>query len=190
MYHGTDRTVIFLISFFPLTGGRPLSSDKATAIGQTTPTTDDKTSAPPPKKKRSPTELAITWGVIALLLLAVLNELRAQNGYKSSIAAIEANLIDKPSAQALTLKDARALMVMWPMESRGNEDKRDVAVFRWFSPFKKYEILCALDSIEGENPRLISVGTRQPPQEDMPEFVAWTIVNVPESAADDGSSKE
>lgn len=169
-----------------------MSTEKATT-GQVTPPTDDKTkgnSPPQVKTKRSPTELAITWTVIALLLLAALNEFRAQQGYKNSIAAIEANLVDKAPAQRLTLRDARALMVMWPLESRGNEEDREVALFRWFSPFKKYEILCALDSNDADNPRLISVGTRQPAQDDMPEFVAWTIVGEPESVGEDGASGE
>jgi hypothetical protein len=156
------------------------------------------TPLPSPRKKRSLVEHTITWNVIALLLVAALNELRAQSGYKQSLAAVEATLIDKVPEEPPTLSDARQLMTLWPGERRGRIEEfevqggeikgvdtsgrvkdHEVVFFRWWSPFKRYEILCGVGSIDEANPRMTYIGTRQPAFGDEPEFIAWTTVKQP-----------
>jgi hypothetical protein len=154
-----------------------VSAEKTTA--QPTPPIDDKTVTPPTQKKRSTIEKAITWNLIALLLLAVLNELRAQTGYKNALAAIEAELVDKTPTEMPTLKSARALMTLWPVEIRGHADDREVVFFRWLSPFKLYEIVCGVESIEDPDPVLRAVGTREPSDDGQPAYIAWSAVKEP-----------
>lgn len=114
--------------------------------------------APPTKKSRNPIERAVIWILILALVGFGLIELRANNGYTKSIAALrEAEdksfrtpMGKKGVEDQLFRKDLGDYLWYWPGVTEKKKGERIVLTYRWFSfvnfSNNNYEISIELDS--------------------------------------------
>ena len=108
---------------------------------------------PKPEKKRSPAERVIVWGAIAILLVVVAIEWRAQHGYKQALAAVSDVLqASDATGDDVTLPDVEKLMAGAKAESAPSQGRFEVLTYEWNGLFRSYMLRL---QIEPEDPPLV-----------------------------------
>ncbi|QDV20968.1 Tetratricopeptide repeat protein [Gimesia panareensis] len=127
------------------------------------------------KKKRSPVERAVVWGLIAVILLVVLNEWGSRSGYDSTLAALQKRiaLSDQGDGNDFSIAEAKALVKGFPYgEERLTKSGKELQ-YRWLSLFRTYAIQLSLAN-DGE---ILSLKT------DVEPFGAEQAKKAPQIAA-------
>ena len=128
--------------------------------------TEQAPAAPNGKKKRSPIELVVVWGLIALLGVAVALEYCGMTGYKQTLDAMEAQLDESRTDpdKLFLLSEAKKMGTMGakfsaPVEREGTQESK----VSWFTllsflPGREYAIYLGLDG-KSEDPGILSITT-------------------------------
>lgn len=94
----------------------------------------------PDRRKRHPIERGLVWAVIAILLVLVAVEYRAQRGYSNSVAAIQAATADRELD--LPMLEAEQLISMSPgRELTAENGIERTYCYSWPSVFKRNQFL-------------------------------------------------
>lgn len=118
------------------------------------------------KKKRSPVERVLVWGGILALLVVLLIEFRAQQGYTQSLNAVTSAFGER--TEDLTLPDVEQLMQFAPAKS-GPEagELRDIYTYSWFSIFRTGQFQLIIETTQNEDPPIVlSYSTANPESPD------------------------
>ena len=131
-------------------------------------------------KKRNPAERVLVWCTIIALLLVVLMEARAQQGYGKSLAALQEKI---DIGEGLNLSDARACMFMMP-ETAGPSKTKDFEVydFKWFSLFRWGQYELSLRVVPGDENSVAAYATAKRPEAELRDWES--VITKPDPNAD------
>jgi hypothetical protein len=108
----------------------------------------------PEKKPRSPVERMIVWGGIAVLLILVLVELRAQQGYSTTVTKLQ-DLTGEDGVDELLLADAEATLSWSPTVTTEETNTAINYRYNWESVFKNGQFVLHFVASKEEPPSLL-----------------------------------